>query len=60
MAAGFTVYCSRSVDHVTTADILAVIDDWAFHTSAYREALELGSNQQEVGGMNRSSPIFPS
>ncbi len=34
MAAWFTVYCSRSVDRVTTADILAAIESWDFHTSA--------------------------
>lgn len=34
MAACFTVYCSRSVDRVTTADILAAIESWDFRTSA--------------------------
>jgi hypothetical protein len=34
MAAWFTVYCSRSVDNVTTADIRSEIDGWDFPTAA--------------------------
>ncbi len=34
MAAWFTVYCSRSVEHVTVAEIQSEINGWDFHTAA--------------------------
>jgi len=34
MAAWFTVYCTRSVDHVTATDIRSEIDRWDFPTAA--------------------------
>jgi hypothetical protein len=34
MAAWFTVYCSRSVAHVTATEILTEIDRWDFYTTA--------------------------
>jgi hypothetical protein len=34
MAAWFTVYCSRPVEHVTAAELLSQINRWDFHTAA--------------------------